>query len=82
MVVMLVASAALAPAYYLLQGEQGHANMHLVGMLAVLAGPPLLVVAVSLAWHCSAGENVSPPPARSVSEGYLSAKLALPHSPC
>lgn len=48
MVVMLAFSAALAPAYYLMRGQQGQANMHFVGILAVLAGPPLVMVAVSL----------------------------------
>lgn len=48
MVLMLGISLATAPAYYLLSGMQGEQNAHLIGMIAVLAGPLLLMTAVSL----------------------------------
>lgn len=48
MVVMMGVGMAAAPAYYLLSGMQGEQNAHLIGMIAVLAGPLLLMTAVSL----------------------------------
>jgi hypothetical protein len=44
---MAVAAVAMAPAYYILRGQQGENSARLVGMLMILAGPLLLVFVVS-----------------------------------
>ena len=48
MVVMVAVSVAAAPAYYLARGMEGSENMHLIGMIFVLAGPMLLMTVISL----------------------------------
>ena len=48
LLLMVGIAAATAPAYYFVRGMHGDQNMHLIGMLAVLAGPLLLMTAVSL----------------------------------
>ena len=48
MVVMLGFSAAAALAYYMRLGMEGDDTARLVGMIAVLAGPMLLMTAASL----------------------------------
>jgi len=44
---MVVVGIAMAPAYYVVRGQQGEAGSQLAGMLMILAGPVLLVVVAS-----------------------------------
>ena len=48
LVVMFVAGAACAPAYYLLRGNATLPQTRLVGILMVLAGPLLLMTLLSV----------------------------------
>ncbi len=48
MVLMLGCSVTAALAYYMRLGMEGEASARLIGMIAVLAGPVLLVTAISL----------------------------------
>ena len=48
MVVMFVAAAASAPAYYMLRGSTALPESRLVGMLMVLAAPLLLMTLLSI----------------------------------
>jgi hypothetical protein len=44
---MVVVGIAMAPAYYMVRGQQGEDGSRLAGMLMILAGPLLLMVIVS-----------------------------------
>jgi hypothetical protein len=48
MVLMMGVGLAFAPAYYLVRAVQGEQNMRLIGTLAVLSAPLLLMIIVSL----------------------------------
>ena len=48
MVLMMGVALAFSPAYYFVRGMQGEQDMRLVGLLAVLSGPLLLMIVVSL----------------------------------
>lgn len=47
-VLMLAASMIGALIYYFLRGLEGQTDMKLIGMIAILAGPLLLTIAISL----------------------------------
>ena len=44
---MVVVGIAMAPAYYVVRGQQGESGSQLAGMLMILAGPLLLMVLIS-----------------------------------
>lgn len=48
MVVMMGVGLAVSPGFYLMRAVQGEQDMRLVGLLAVLSGPLLLMIVVSL----------------------------------
>lgn len=58
MVVMLVASVMIAPAYYLVRGAQGQPGMQLIGIVVALTSPLLGMIILSvIVWIARRGRR-------------------------